>query len=105
ALRRGVLRVAAQSAGQRAGEYLAEEGQPRALVAAEGEDGAWRLGVEGFGSDGRPPCAVEDGAGRHRLAFITRDLELSFGDRRRRDVEDQWPPVRPGCACGDGVGR
>ena len=45
--------MAAEAAGQRAGEDLAEQRQARALVAAEGEDRAGRIGVERLRIGGR----------------------------------------------------
>src|SRR6185295_16704359 len=49
--------------------------------------------------------AVDRASRWQRFAMILRDLDLAFGDRRRRDVEDQRRAVGTGRAGGDRVRR
>jgi hypothetical protein len=97
-----VRRIGRQSARQGAREDLAEDGQSISLVGANGQQGSNRRDRRtSSGPDSAVPrcrwCSR-----RKRLASIHRDLDLAFGDRGGRDVEDQRHIAR--CAGGDGVG-
>src|SRR5215469_428197 len=79
------------AAAQRAGEYLAHEGQRIALVLAEGQHRASRLAVHRSRIGGRPPLAVEQNAGLQLLALVARDADLAHRDDACRHVEDDRP--------------
>ena len=92
-------------AGQRAGEDLAEHRQAVALVAADRQQRARRRTVEHRRVLVGPPLAVDRAAGRQRFAAVACDLDLAFGDRRRRDVEHHRRAVGTGRAGGNRVRR
>ena len=96
---------AAAGAGQSAGQHLAEHRQAVALVPAERQQRARRVGAVRVRVGGRLPGAVDQVSGSQRLVALDGDLHLAGRDRRGGDVHHHRRAVRQRRTGGQRIGR